>query len=298
MTISPVYDPSVYRELVETEHPGKLFEGWLPECRAPGEYRIYGDLAAAQAPSSAKEMADLQAEARSRAWREAGPPWLDITTWTHLSVALLYIGYLSAAKKAGQSGNMQDVLSHDEHAAAVRAAATRGNAAAMNYLRKQAGHARLGGHTDLAGRDNYELGRWEDAHEWMTGVSMQLLDRDTGNPRLHAHNLVLNLVQARPSGEWGRLDLRGLEREQYMAAVYGRVAIEQAMSRDLGVAWEERADRNGREIAGISEETMQAFSSPRQAAPRSVTEHKQPAEASDRISLQDELKRMGWLGGN
>jgi hypothetical protein len=300
VTISPVYDPAMHRQLVETEHPSKLFGGGLLKPPPSGQYRIYGDIPAGQAPSSAEEMTDLQAEARSRAWREAGSPWLDITVWAHMSVTLLYIGYLSAAEKARQAGNTESALSHDKNAAAVRAAVVKGNAAAMNYLRQEAAYARLSDYRNFSDRDKYELGLWEDTHEWVMGVSVQLLDRDTGNPRLHAHNLVLNLMRRpQPSGEWGRLDLRGLERELYVPAMYGRLAIEQAMSRSLGVAWVKRADRNGHEIDGISEQTMQAFSAPSRAAPSATPRQSAaPARPAIPLSLKDEFTVMGLLSNS
>ncbi len=238
-----------------------MFSTWLPRAEVPGGRFIYSDLLGDRPLSSVEGMSDLQAEASARAWRDAGPPWLDITVWAHLSVALLYISYLSAAEHARQAGNLDEAQSHDARAAAVWSTVDRGNTVAMSYLQKEAGYARFSDYRDFAGRDKYELGTWEDAHDWVTGTSVKLLDRDTGNPRLHAHNLVLNLVQAQPSGKWGRLDIRGLYRIQHTAAMYGRVEIERLLSRELGLVWTRRPDGNGREIGGISQDLMDLFSS-------------------------------------
>lgn len=128
---------------------------------------------------------------------------------------------------------------------------------------------------------------------------MQYLDHDTGNPRLHAHNLVLNLVQTQRAGEWGRLDVRGLHQFKGAAAAIAAVELERLLAMDLGVYWERRADGHGREIGGITQAQLDVFNSWRQ--PNSAGEAHRPSVAQETsalaqpVSLHDELKHMGWF---
>ena len=78
------------------------------------------------------------------------------------------------------------------------------------------------------------------------------------------HNLVLNKVETERDGRWRKLDSRSLYRFQGAAAAIAAAVTETALTREFGVAWVPRADGHGREIAGISQELMDAFSSRRQ----------------------------------
>ena len=97
----------------------------------------------------------------------------------------------------------------------------------------------------------------------MIGSFRQHTSRD-GDPQLHVHNLVLNKVQTERDGKWRKLDSRSLYRFQGAAAAIAAAVTETALTREFGVAWVPRADGHGREIAGISQELMDAFSSRRQ----------------------------------
>ena len=55
-----------------------------------------------------------------------------------------------------------------------------------------------------------------------------------------------------------------LYRHQGAAAAIAAAVMEAALTREFGVAWVQRADGHGREIAGISQAMMDAFSSRRQ----------------------------------
>ena len=98
----------------------------------------------------------------------------------------------------------------------------------------------------------------------MIGSFRQHTSRD-GDPQLHVHNLVLNKVETERDGRWRKLDSRSLYRFQGAAAAIAAAVMESVLTREFGVAWAPRADGHGREIAGISQELMDAFSSRRQA---------------------------------
>lgn len=65
---------------------------------------ICGELSASNPPDSIEQMSQLEDRAAQLAWEQAGPPYLDITVWVHLSAALLWASYLAAAEKAHRSG--------------------------------------------------------------------------------------------------------------------------------------------------------------------------------------------------
>jgi hypothetical protein len=80
--------------------------------------------------------------------------------------------------------------------------------------------------------------------------------------------------------------------------------MESALTRELGVCWIDRADGTGREIAEISQATIDLFSSypddeykplDELASPDRERQKPPTAEPSERLSLRDEMKKMGWL---
>ena len=82
----------------------------------------------------------------------------------------------------------------EQAAADVWACVQAGNAAALEYLQREAGYTRSGYHGRQAGE--VRTGRWEDAHGFVVGSFAQHTSRD-GDPQLHIHNLILNRVTAR-----------------------------------------------------------------------------------------------------
>jgi AAA domain/TrwC relaxase len=139
-----------------------------------------------------------------------------------------------------------------------------GNRAALEFLQDEAGMTRTGYHRGSGTESGAELGKWEHARSWVIGSFRQHTSRD-GDPQLHVHNLVLNKVETERDGRWRKLDSRSLYRFQGAAAAIAAAVMETALTREFGVAWVPRADGHGREIAGISQELIDAFSSRRQA---------------------------------
>ncbi|MGI8875749.1 MAG: MobF family relaxase, partial [Egibacteraceae bacterium] len=85
-----------------------------------------------------------------------------------------------------------------------------------------------------------------------------------GDMHLHTHCLVLNRAQTSVDGRWRALDGRALLSARTGAgALYNRT-LEADMTRRLGVAWRDRPD-GLRELDGVDEELIDAFSSRRRA---------------------------------
>ena len=130
-----------------------------------------------------------------------------------------------------------------------------GNAAALDYLQREAGQTRAGYHPG---------GRWEDAREWVIASFRQHTSRD-GDPQLHVHNLILHKVRRESDGAWRALDSMSLYRHRPAASAIAALAMENALTRRFGVRWVQRQDGHGREIAGVEQALMDMFSSRRQS---------------------------------
>ncbi len=311
LTITPVYDMSHYRDLVETPRPDELFSDRLPDGEAPNEAGVHGRMG--DEPSGWQLLPELEAadlfserydQARAQAWQEAGPPYLDITVWAHLTVTMLCLQFIKAATAADRAGDHAEGKRYDILTAKVWYAVNEGNAQAITCLKEKAGYVRLGDWWDNARQDGHRIGQWEDARDWVGGSTLQLLGQGKGAPRLHVHNLVRNLVQGEQSGRWGRLDTRYLHEHQRIAAMYARLRIQSELTSSLGIEWVQRADRNGWEIAGIGEALdVLAGHDPLDdlagTAPAAAEERPAPApqdqpRRAEPICLRDELKLMGY----
>jgi len=303
LAITRVDDGSAYRHLADGQVPRALFDCQPPDTAAPREEYVLSRLSEGRPPATMEETDELRAIARAQAWQEAGPRYWDMAMFVPVSVSVLWASYLAAAMHARQAGSQHEARQCEADAAAVRAAVMEGNATVLSYLQREAGYVRFGG-ADWSGRDSrYELGRWEDAHQWVIGSFEQVISL-TGGPQIHIHNLVLNLVQTERTGQWGRLDSRGLDQQRGGAAALGCAQMEAALTRELGVGWIERADGTGREIGGVSQAMIDLFSYYRDdedkrpghpVSPDSERQEPPAAEPSEHLSLRDEMKQMGWF---
>jgi conjugative relaxase-like TrwC/TraI family protein len=80
-----------------------------------------------------------------------------------------------------------------------------------------------------------------------------------GDPLLHTHLVVANRTQG-PDGRWTALDGRDLYRHRLAADAIYRASYQRELSRSLGVEWT-AADRHGnRELQGMPEALLRAFS--------------------------------------
>lgn len=90
-----------------------------------------------------------------------------------------------------------------------------------------------------------------------------------GDMHLHTHCLVFNRAQAADDGKWRALDGRALLSARIGGgALYNRT-LENELTRRLGVAWRGRPD-GLRELDGVDDELIQAFSSRRRAITAAV----------------------------
>ena len=260
-----VIDREVFEPLFGQHTDPRDLSGATRLGRAPQRFTaeddIYRDLLAAEPHASGERKAELRSLARAQT-RHAVPFW-DVTVSVSKSITLFYGGLLARAEQDRQAGDQAEADRRERDAARVWAAIMEGNAAALTYLQDEAGVTRTGYHRGTGAETMAELGKWEHARDWVIGSFRQHTSR-TGDPQLHVHNLVLAKVLTERDGRWRKLDSKALYRFQGAAAAIAAAVTESALTRDFGVAWVPRWDGHGREIAGISQELMDAFSSRRQ----------------------------------
>jgi conjugative relaxase-like TrwC/TraI family protein len=223
--------------------------------RAPAQYRpaeeIYQAMLAAEPEATAERRAQLMIEAKAQV-RTPDLFW-DATFSVSKSISLFHASALANAAAAAQRGDLASVQGWEEVADGIWAAVMEGNAAALDYLQREAGQTRAGYHPG---------GRWEDARQWVIASFRQHTSRD-GDPQLHVHNLILHKVRRETDGAWRALDSMSLYRHRPAASAIAALATENALTRKYGVRWVPRRDGHGREIAGAGQALMDMFSSRR-----------------------------------
>lgn len=259
------FEPLFGQHADPRDESGKTRLGRAPQ-RFAAEDDIYRELLATEPHASEARKAELRSLARAQT-RHAVPFW-DITVSVSKSITLFYGGLLARAEYARQAGDRAGADRWEHDAARVWQAIMEGNAAALTYLQDEAGVTRTGYHRGTGAETMAELGKWEQARDWVIGSFRQHTSR-TGDPQLHVHNLVLAKVLTERDGRWRKLDSKALYRFQGAAAAVAAAVTESALTRELGVMWVPRRDGHGREIAGIGQEMMDAFSSRRQT----ITDH-------------------------
>jgi conjugative relaxase-like TrwC/TraI family protein len=130
--------------------------------------------------------------------------------------------------------------------------------AGLGYLEEHAGYVR-------AGRNGVRV---LDTSGLVVARMNEWTSRD-GDMHLHTHCLVLNRAQTVVDGKWRALDGRALLSARTGAgALYNR-ALEAQLTRWLGVGWRDRPD-GLRELVGVDDELIEAFSSRRRAITATV----------------------------
>ena len=231
--------------------------------RAPQRFRsaeeIFAVLVALEPEATAERLAQLMVEAKSQV--RTPVQYFDVTFSVSKSITLLHASAMASAARAATGGDLEAVGYWEQAAAGIWACIQAGNRAALDYLQREAGYTRSGYHGRQVG--TVRTGRWEDAHRFIVGSFAQHTSRD-GDPQLHIHNLVLNRVMRERDGQYRTLDSQALYEYRGAAAAIATLVMESALSREFGTGWVRRAAGPGREVAGVSRELMDQFSSRRQ----------------------------------
>jgi hypothetical protein len=246
-----VFEPLYGKHLDPRDPAGQTRLGRaLSQFRSADE--TYQALLAAEPEATAERRAQLLVEAKSLT-RTPDLYW-DATFSVSKSISLFHASAL-ANGAAATRGDLEAARRWEQVARDIWEAIMEGNAAALDYLQREAGQTRAGYHPG---------GRWEDAREWVIASFRQHTSRD-GDPQLHVHNLILHKVRRESDGQWRALDSMSLYRHRPAASAIGALAAENALTRRFGVQWVPRRDGHGREIAGVGQTLMDMFSSRRQS---------------------------------
>jgi conjugative relaxase-like TrwC/TraI family protein len=191
--------------------------------------------------------------------------FFDATFSVPKSVSLLHASFQVRAQQAHETGRDDEARQWTARAQAVWDGIMAGNQAMLDYLQQEAGYSRAGYHSKGSGR-------FADAHQWVIASFAQHTSRDN-DPQLHVHNAILNRVlredplASRPCARqaWRTLDGAALYAAKPAAGAIAERTLAEYLADRLGVQTIARPDGNGWEIAGISEELRDQFSSRRRA---------------------------------
>jgi len=226
--------------------------------RAPGSYAKFAEILsrklAAEPHATRERYLQLEREAAQETRRS--PVYTDITIAHNKSVSVLHASFREQARRARLAGDTRGEALWRAREERVQEILQQANHAALEWMQEQAGFTRTGYH---GGRvDGVEPGRWARALPVVT-TWLQGTNRD-GEPHDHSHNVIARMALTESDGVWRAVDTMALR--QQLGAMAGIVEsrVYSALAREFGVAVRKRADGRGHEIAGIAQETLDAYS--------------------------------------
>ena len=207
---------------------------------------------AAHPYASATELAEVRAAERGRDPHQV--PYFDVTISAVKSVSVLHASYRVAARQARQRGDQDRAAALDARADEIETALMDSAREAVAWLERHATFTRTGHHSA-------RTGEWRDGDGLVTSLFLHHLSRD-GDPQLHVHVAVWNRVQRADGadGKWRTLDSRTLHSQRLGVAPVADRGMETRLAA-LGYAMVPRADGNGAEVGGVSQDVMDLFSS-------------------------------------
>ena len=207
---------------------------------------------AAHPYASATELAEVRAAERGKDPHTV--PYFDLTVSAVKSVSVLHASYRVAARQARQRGDQDQAAALDERADEIEAALMDAARQAVAWLERHATYTRTGHHSARSGE-------WRDGDGLVASLFLHHLSRD-GDPQLHVHVAIWNRVQRADGadGTWRTLDSRTLHNQRLGVAPIADRILETRLS-GLGYAMVPRADGNGAEIGGVSQDVIGLFSS-------------------------------------
>jgi TrwC relaxase/AAA domain len=207
---------------------------------------------AAHPYASAVELAEVRATERGRDPHQV--PYFDLTVSAVKSVSVLHASYRVAARRARDRGEQDQAAVLDARADELEAALMDSARQAVAWLERHAIYTRTGHHSA-------RTGEWRDGDGLVASLFLHHLSRD-GDPQLHVHVAIWNRVQRADGADHKRrtLDSRSLHNQRLAVAPVADRILETRLSA-LGYAMMLRADGNGAEVGGVSQDVMDLFSS-------------------------------------
>ena len=253
---------------VEAEVAERLYQ----EGIGPGGERIIRHAA----PKSGEDQAAAEAAAIAR-YREEHPfasaseisaertriraispgiarPYYDVTSSASKSVSVLHASLRVAAGQARQAGDQVNAAALDGEAQAIEDALLDAVREGLELFEAMACYVRTGHHSK-------DTGEWRDGKGLVATSWLHTISRD-GDPQLHVHLAVLNAVRRADGADdtWRAADGQHFYQLRHLYGVTVDRAFEQRLLA-MGYAMVERADGNGAEVGGVSQQVMDRFSS-------------------------------------
>src|SRR5690348_296640 len=253
--LSGAVDPDVIERLYQDNTgPGGelLVKRRQAKAAADREAAAVAAYRAAYPYASATELAEVRAAERGKDPRQV--PYFDLTVSAVKSVSVLHASYRIAARQARERGDQDRAAALDARADELEAALMDSAREAVAWLERHAACTRTGHHSA-------RTGEWRDGAGLVASVFLHHLSRD-GDPQLHVHVAIWNRVQRADGadGRWRTLDSRSLHNQRLGVAPVADRILETNLSA-LGYHMVPRADGNGAEIGGVSQDVMDLFSS-------------------------------------
>ena len=207
---------------------------------------------AAHPYASAVELAEVRAAERGKDPHTV--PYFDLTVSAVKSVSVLHASYRVSARQARERGDQDQAAALDAKADEIEDALMDSAREALGWLERHATYTRTGHHSA-------RTGEWRDGDGLVASLFLHHLSRD-GDPQLHVHVAIWNRVQRADGadGKWRTLDSRTLHSQRLGVAPVADRGMETRLTA-LGYAMVPRADGNGAEVGGVSQDVMDLFSS-------------------------------------
>jgi conjugative relaxase-like TrwC/TraI family protein len=226
--------------------------------KAPGGYakfrEILARLEAVEPHATAERRLELEREAAQQTRRS--PVYTDVTIAHQKSISVLHASFREQARCAHLAGDRAREELWRAREARVQEILQEANHAGLEWMQQMAGFTRTGYHGRRA--EGSESGRWERAlpvvTTWLQGTS-----RD-GDPHDHSHNVFARMAMTQSDGKWRALDTMSLRHHLGGIEAIVDARVQSALTREFGVAWVARPDGRCNEIAGITQEVMDAYS--------------------------------------
>jgi conjugative relaxase-like TrwC/TraI family protein len=181
-------------------------------------------------------------------------PYYDVTSSASKSVSVLHASLRVAAAQAREAGDDVKAAALDGEAQAIEDVLLDSVREGLELLEAMACYVRTGHHSK-------DTGEWRDGKGLVATSWLHTISRD-GDPQLHVHLAVLNAVQRadRADDAWRAADGQHFYQLRHLYGVTVDRAYEQRLLA-MGYAMTGRADGNGAEVGGVSEQVMDRFSS-------------------------------------
>jgi conjugative relaxase-like TrwC/TraI family protein len=181
-------------------------------------------------------------------------PYYDVTSSASKSVSVLHASLRIAAGLARRAGDHVTAAALDGEAQAIEDALLDAVREGLELLQAIGCYVRTGHHSATTGE-------WRDGKGLVATSWLHTISRD-GDPQLHVHLAVLNAVQRADGADdqWRAADGQHFYQLRHLYGVTVDRAFEQRLLA-MGYAMTGRADGNGSEVGGVSQQVMDRFSS-------------------------------------